>query len=913
MFVLLAIVLTASGSEALPAGVVRTGPAELKIERQFIGSPVLERPTPQGMVDSNPPWLHAYVPLPEVKSARKAQKWNQRYYFKLSQDPGVTGSVIASGPRRWSFFFPGQTLDQGIWYWTFAVAPAESPDNPVWNNPVYQFQIPANAFTPAIPPTADQVLAIVKIRSGPVVVCAQDDIGKLLPTKIWPEFADRIQEDLNKALVTGRKPISIELSEKDAPASLANSPKDPLFYTRIRGVFTVKERMVDALLRGYLLTGNPEFRKLGVARAIELEDIRQHKTFTIFGKSYAVKDRALYNSVPLLILDAFYDDLTPDQRKTFTDLVMASMEKDEGSPFLHEQLEHAHYNQHAWQQKVQNLLMGSLILSRHRPEMEDWFKYAYELWLYRSPAISRTDGGCIDGNGYLNVHDEPLVHSTWTLYRLTGYNYFKWKRWFDAFPTYMAYMNAVGNPGVPFSDGGDTPAAMWYLTEMLAYINPDNPANLWRFKSLGRRDFDKFADDINKGSKCWDLLALWSRVKAPDLAGAKPPGAQAAAFRDVGVAAMHGDILNPQNNLLATFSSAPGGSFQHLHPSQNAFCIAYGGEPLFWRTGYYNAGPEHDVLSYKCSRAHNTIIADGCVQGFDLGAYGWLPRFATSDKISYVLGDASQAYNGAWPKYGVYADDGEASPSPRGKKKMPVPIGEGVVPITREYGFGKPGVTRFRRHLVLLRPLHVLIYDELEAESPIQWTFMLHSRQPMTKQSENGFSTGNTFASSNAWLFCQSPIRGEVTNQFLGKPTDLQNKRGGRSPDNWHASMTTTDRLQKSRFLTVIETIPGQGTRAKAIDPTNFDNGRINLLLGGYKVVCELNPENPSYLEVRDTGETCALVTGQGTKSISLGTGRKDAKFHGSTLLWERDGARGEKFNEVVDTLPDILVYGNRF
>ena len=74
------------------------------------------------------------------------------------------------------------------------------------------------------------------------------------------------------------------------------------------------------------------------------------------------------------------------------------------------------------------------------------------------------------------VHDEPLTHVNWMLYRLTGFNYFKCKRWFSGFPVYMSYMNAVGNPGVPFSDGGDSSPGVPYLTEMLAYLCPDNPA-----------------------------------------------------------------------------------------------------------------------------------------------------------------------------------------------------------------------------------------------------------------------------------------------------------------------------------------------------------------------------------------------------------------------------------------------------
>ena len=114
-------------------------------------------------------------------------------------------------------------------------------------------------------------------------------------------------------------------------------------------------------------------------------------------------------------------------------------------------------------------------------------------------------------------------------------------------------------------------------------------------------------------------------------------------------------------------------------------------------------------------------MVDGLMQGFDLGAYGWIPRFATGKRISYVLGDASHAYNGMFPKFGITEPDQPRSPRCKIRD----------VPITRENGFGKPGVTRFRRHMVMLRPSHVLIYDELEADKPVTWTFMLHSLKPM--------------------------------------------------------------------------------------------------------------------------------------------------------------------------------------
>ena len=900
------IALAVEHAHPLLEGVRRMSPSEYRIERDYICAPGLRHPVPQGgAVDVNPPWLHVQVPLPSTKQAARDQKWNRRFYFKLSQDPQLIKDVIESGPKRWSFYNPFRTLAKGTWYWTYGVAPAESSEHPVWVNEVFSFEVDDHAFEPPIPPTAEDVLAAIKKhKKGPVAICTSEDIGHILPEKTWPELAEQMKKDAKKALKDGERPVRIELSDKDYPAYMGKNPKEVYFIIKMRALFTAEERRVDALLRGYLLTGDEQYKKLGVQRAIELEQIRLNKSYSILGKQIPMSRSAFYNTVPLLMLDAFYQDMPPTQQQTFVKLAMSLMDKhNAGHPHLHDQLEHAHFNQHDWQSDIKNLMVGSAILCRYRTDLEDWFKYAYELWLYRSPALSRSDGGSMDGNGYLGVHDEPLTHVSWMLYRMTNYNYFNYKRWFAYFPTYMSYMNVVGNPGAPYSDGGDTNPGVPYLTEMLAYMCPENTANLWRFKSQGRREANEFSKDMVKGYKAMDLLLLWQHVKAPDVSKARPPLESAAAFQDVGMSAMHSDILNPASNLMVNFSSAVNGSFQHLHPSQNAFCIAYGGEPLFWRTGYYNGGQIHDAVSYKASRAHNTIMVDGLMQGFDLGAYGWIPRFATGKRISYVLGDASHAYNGMFPKYGVSEPDKPLEP---GLTKL-------GVPITREDGFGKPGVTLFRRHLVLLRPSHILVYDELEAEKPVTWTFMLHSLNPIQQLGNDWFVGANEHAAGYVRLFCKEAVSGTVTDKFFGIPVDEENKRGGKNPPNWHVSISTDKKLVANRFLTVIEIAPGKKLDGKPIKLIAEGTGRMQLRLGDYTVIAELDTGKPSFLEVHDQTETCALVSGQASKTIALGNQLRTARFAGSTLLWEKNLGQTEIFREETDKLPPVLCYANRY
>ncbi len=43
-------------------------------------------------------------------------------------------------------------------------------------------------------------------------------------------------------------------------------------------------------------------------------------------------------------------------------------------------------------------------------------------------------------------------------------------------------------------------------------------------------------------------------------------------------------------------------------------------------------------------RAHNSILVNGMTQTIGTEGYGWIPRWYEGEKISYIVGDASNAY-----------------------------------------------------------------------------------------------------------------------------------------------------------------------------------------------------------------------------------------------------------------------------
>lgn len=875
--------------------------AELHINRTSIVTGTLERPNPQGIVDDNPPWFHVVVPLvddtkktnEETRKARRQEKWHRRYYFKLSQDKDFKTGVIESGPKGWSFWNPMRQLPMGTWYWIYGVAPSTSPDQPVWGKTTYSFVITgAEQTVDKLPPTADEVLAKIHSWKGPIISIAPDSVGKLLPKERYPELAKLMEKSCNKALEKDRKMdhLDFEMSEKDVPERLKSSVTRAFFAVRARKYWVTAERHTSALLRGYLITGKEEFRERGIRRAIELEKARKEVVYRISGSEVKLRDIAIYDSVASFFVDGFYDSIPKDEREGFLDvlketIVLKSGERDQtDGPGLHEALEHAHYDQHDWQFKVMDLLNSSITLARHDRAYDDWFRYGYELWLYRSPAISRDDGSCREGNGYFGVHENNLVHCPWILYQLTGYNFFDYKPWYRNVAKYMSFAIAAGNPGQAFSDGGNGGSPMYYFGEVLALMEPGNPWYLWRYKSVGRTDPDQFNADLYKGNKAWDLLQIWNRFPEPDLSAVKPPTQMAAEFRDMGISVMHTDMGNAKDNMMVNFISCPFGSSMHLHPCQNAFNVAYGGEPLFWRTGYYNGGGDHNIMSYKASRAHNTILADGFMQGFDVSEYGWLARFVQGERISYCLGDASAAYDGVHR----YVQD---VPNPK-------------------YGVGSPGMTRFRRHVAVLRPHAVVVYDELEAKAPISWTFMLHSLKEMKEAGDATLTAANSHASATAKLFCASDVETNLTDQFAAAATDEEDKRGGINPSNWHWSVTTKNKLAATRFLTVIELAQGAGAKPPEITRSGPRDKPV-VRVGGYEIAADLNPERESFLLIRSTDGEAVLSSGQASERVIVDGDERKAGLRGSTLLLEHGKDGKVIFEEKVDELPDVLKYGN--
>ena len=258
----------------------------------------------------------------------------------------------------------------------------------------------------------------------------------------------------------------------------------------------------------------------------------------------------------------------------------------------------------------------------------------------------------------------------------------------------------------------------------------------------------------------------------------------AAFFPDVGVAYFNSNRKNIENNLRVSIKSSPMGPLAHTHAEHNTFNIAYKGMRLFYNSGYRPwMGAPHTIAWYKHTQGHNGVLVDQQGQPYDSGAYGFIPRFIEGNQLIYAVGDASHAYQAH-----------ELSPKAR-KDNTPNDM----------------GVKHFRRHYLLLKPNIIVVYDEMEAYKPVDWSWLIHNYHGLKINDEDQtVETTYEDRGGKVSLYGSTPLDREVTNQFSVAPKNFLKKKDGYGnlltyKNHWHFKATTQKKQDKMRYLAIIQ------------------------------------------------------------------------------------------------------------
>jgi hypothetical protein len=204
---------------------------------------------------------------------------------------------------------------------------------------------------------------------------------------------------------------------------------------------------------------------------------------------------------------------------------------------------------------------------------------------------------------------------------------------------------------------------------------------------------------------------------------------------------------------------------------------------------------------------------------------------------------------------------------------------------------------------VLLRPSIIVIYDELEADHPAQWSWLLHSPDKISCDSaHNRLTVADPTARSQVDFFAPLALNFDVHDRFAPPAANWRDKTSGgktiQYPNQWHAAASPASKIEKMRYLAVMQ-ITGSDDTSVLNSPQVSGNDAVQV--GPWSIAAVLNPAQPAALEIRSLDEKAALAVNKA--SIGLASRRYQATRSDSSLLVELQPG-GDTVRESADVSP---------
>lgn len=768
-------------------------------------------------------------PYVDAHKASRKDKSLLRYRLRYSTDKDMKDGVVEV-ETRWPMFNPDTDLADGTWYWQHGyVVPDDA--SVIWS-PVFSFTV-ESADAKFLPPSFKEIRLKVP-ATHPRVYVDGATLDAFRTRNAGSIDAAVYISEAEKILTTPMKsPADIK---SDMAAKFDNEMKRNQMITReSRRVIDREEQSLDILVRAYILSQYSRFADEAIKRAgYMLEWVGDKNIAGDF-------NYATFLSVFSTVYDMLHDRLDADMKTRLEEAVATA-----GTAMyngFNNRLENHLADNHVWQMTLRIFTMGAFTMLGNLPQAEEWAEYAYNVWLARFPGLN-TDGAWHNGDSYFAVNFRTLIEVPFFYSRISGFNFFSYP-WYRANVLYTHYSQPLGShaggQGSAHVEKTKPHATRAGYMDAIARMTGDPVAAGYTRGFIGNNPKAILRGATGKGSGL-----AWFRLQCDR---PLPEGAPLASlpmgyiFPQSGLAIFNTNNERASRSARITFRSSPYGSTSHALANQNAFNTFYGGKPIFYSSGHHTSFTDtHSLLCERSARAHNTILVDGMGQRIGVEGYGWIPRYYVGEKIGYVLGDASNAYGPVTsPIWQTRAKNAE-------------------VPLTPENGWDEVGLKNFRRHIIELGKTGMtVIYDELEADSPRTWSYLLHTvLNPMDVDRSNPAFvrvTGKTdVAKSDAFIFSTLELTCDTTSTFFAPAENWlkadANGNFAKNPDHWHFS-ATTPKSNVCRFITIINSYPNPKEGRTAPVPQILKDGSIKL--GRWNIVANITTEGKPSFVVKNT------------------------------------------------------------
>jgi hypothetical protein len=198
----------------------------------------------------------------------------------------------------------------------------------------------------------------------------------------------------------------------------------------------------------------------------------------------------------------------------------------------------------------------------------------------------------------------------------------------------------------------------------------------------------------------------------------------------------------------------------------------------------------------------------------------------------------------------------------------------------------------------------VVIYDELEADHPAEWSWLIHNDNKMrVDQQHNTIEANNDGVKSRVSLFSSSSVAFELTDQF-SVPVDNWTNKINEDGDTvnfinqWHFKAVSTEKKEKMRYLAIIQVKPDG-----SFQPININKVKGVYTLGNWNISAEIDASKPASIKAWNEDGTRMLVSVG--KLESKGKSYEGKEIGSAKLLEVVDGK--SIFQEVLDELPGSI------